>query len=490
MVPMLLDAEHSGLDFWMAAVLRECANVRRNFAPEPVHDLRVALRRCRSIADGFISLDPHPAWRQMKKEGKKLFKQLGALRDAQVMMEWVRRLAPPGDNAAVSITRYLSDQEARMKESASASLTNFDKKRWASWIHLLPERARRVPPGSIVFRHMAVELCIATRELHRRALRSRSHIAYHRLRIGLKRFRYTVENFLPGLYASWEPELRELQQSLGNAHDLYVLWRTACAIKAFDNQKSFMLWRKSISDESARSIEAYRKKMSGKDAPAPAWESQLLDSDGIPAAALTRFRAWASFRDPDFSHSELVAKLAMQIYDGLDSLALIPENRPPDARRILEAAALGHDTGKSKTGKKHHLVSYRLIRKMDPLLGFTTENIRHIALIARFHRGRLPSPGQKAISFVPDEQMKAFLMLCGILRLANAFDLSHRKHIRRLELKQRGSVLHIFARGYSEDDGTAEVLAAARHLLEVSCGLPILIEPQMPHSRGLKNAPP
>jgi hypothetical protein len=48
--------------------------------------------------------------------------------------------------------------------------------------------------------------------------------------------------------------------------------------------------------------------------------------------------------------------------------------------------------------------------------------------------------------------------------------------MRQLKLKLTGGVLHITASGYSPSDASAEKLAAARHLLEVACRLPILIE--------------
>ena len=51
----------AGLAYWMNRVIEERANLSANFAPDPVHDLRVALRRCRSLADGIIRIDPHPA---------------------------------------------------------------------------------------------------------------------------------------------------------------------------------------------------------------------------------------------------------------------------------------------------------------------------------------------------------------------------------------------------------------------------------------------
>ena len=82
----------TGLRYWMLQVLDECDRVAANFGPDPVHDLRVALRRCRSLADGLMALDPDPDWKAMKKAGKRLFQRLGALRDVQVMMEWVEKL--------------------------------------------------------------------------------------------------------------------------------------------------------------------------------------------------------------------------------------------------------------------------------------------------------------------------------------------------------------------------------------------------------------
>src|SRR4029077_20071164 len=86
-----------GLAFWMDRVLEECERASVDFAPDPVHDLRVALRRCRSMADGIMAIDPDPTWKQMKKSGKPLFSRSGDLRDTQVMEEWVHRLDSPGD---------------------------------------------------------------------------------------------------------------------------------------------------------------------------------------------------------------------------------------------------------------------------------------------------------------------------------------------------------------------------------------------------------
>jgi len=467
--------EPAGLDFWMTEVIRQCDHVRHDFAPAPVHDLRVALRRCRSLADGFMAFDPHPAWKLMKSESRKLFQQLGALRDTQVMMEWIQRLSPVLDEPSYLLRSYLELQEGRDKENAANAVLEFNPKKWASWTRLLSGRARHIPLESPVFQHLALERWSEANRLHRQAMRNRTHASYHRLRIALKKFRYTVENFLPSRHERWGPQLRELQDLLGEMHDLYVLWRTALAIMAIRTEKSRLEWRQRISEESRLRLGRYREQMMGRTSLLLAWRAELPNSVEIENAALARLRIWASFRDPDISHSEHVAKLALQVYDGLDSLDLISAGELPGARRILESAALAHAVGFIRTQKKHQVASYRLIRKLEPPLGLSAETLQQIALVVRFHRGALPRSGHKAFAGVAEKQRKTLVLLSGILCLADSFDKLHGRRIYRLDLKRDGEVLCITAPGYSETDSSAVKLAAARHLLEVACRMPILI---------------
>ncbi len=213
----------AGLAYWAQRVLEECDKASDGFAADPVHDLRVAIRRCRSMADGFLSVDPDPAWKEMKRHAKPLFSSLGELRDTQVMMEWVAKLADVGDPVAESLTAELSRQEAERKTAAQEALTAFDRKKWTDLNAHLAERTGVIPLEGPVFQHVALERWIDGRELHRHALRNRSGIAYHQLRIGIKRFRYTVENFLPSRHAKWSKDLRVLQDALGDVHDFDVL---------------------------------------------------------------------------------------------------------------------------------------------------------------------------------------------------------------------------------------------------------------------------
>lgn len=459
----------------MMRVAQECDRARQEFAPESVHDLRVALRRCRSIADVFMAFDPHPGWRQMKSEAKQLFGQLGEIRDTQVLMEWAQNMASIDGAASESLTRHLSDRESHLKETASEALREFDRKKWLALTRRLSGRTRHFSPDHLAFRHLALERWTEARALHGQALRNRSHAAYHRLRIGLKKFRYVVENFLPSRHEIWGGDLRQLQDLLGEMHDLHMVWQTALTIRAFGTEAARLKWRQRISEEIGRRLALYRQKMLGTASLWPVWRAGLPNAEQMEEAARAHLRLWASFRDPDFAHSEYVARLALQIYDGLDSLSLLETVRLPNARFLLEAASLAHDVGRYNAQKKHPIESYRMLRKLGPLPGLDAAELNIVAIVARYHQGALPNPNQKTFSLVPKKQTESILLLCGILRLADAFGRVRQRRIQKLVLRRTAEVLHVDAHGYSETDEGAEALAAARHLLETACRMPILI---------------
>lgn len=467
----------TGLALWMERVLEECDRASVEFGADPVHDLRVALRRCRSMADGLLVMDPDPAWREMKKAGKELFRELGELRDAQVMEEWVRSLGTPDDPVTIAVLRFLGGRESHLKQQAAVGLQEFDRKQWRRWITSLPRRAVKMRAGSVVFKHLALERWTEAYELHHRALRNRSHVAFHRLRIGLKRFRYIVENFLPEQHAAWSDDLKQLQDTLGEVHDLDVLWTTALQVNAFPDADSRAKWHSRIIEERTRRIEKYRAKMLGKDSLWQVWRAQLPVGAQIESAALSRLKLWASFLDPDFKHSIHVARLALQLYDGL------PVRRPPtgfeptDQRAILQAAALLHEVGRSRKEKNHHKATYNLVRRMTPPLSWTEEKLRWVGIVARYHRGALPRVGQKTLIGLSESQRQSILKLAGILRLANAFDSERDGRIQRLETHEQDGFLEIAAQGYSPRDRMAESVAAARHLLETVYRRPVMVKP-------------
>jgi hypothetical protein len=93
----------------------------------------------------------------------------------------------------------------------------------------LPERAARISSPETLFARLALKRLLRARELETRWSKSNSRLAAHRLRVALKRFRYTLESFLPGL-AAWSSDLKQLQDFLGDVHDLDVLRRRQIAM--------------------------------------------------------------------------------------------------------------------------------------------------------------------------------------------------------------------------------------------------------------------
>jgi len=465
----------AGLAFWMQQVLEECHHASIDFAPDPVHDLRVALRRCRSMADGLMAMDPDPPWKEMKKAGKQLFSRLGELRDVQVMEEWARRLGDPGDPVTAALLRFLLSREGQLKQDAAKALQEFDHKQWRRWSTALPRRAIRMRTKGGLFKHLALERWTEAQELHRRAVRNGSQAAFHRLRIGLKRFRYIVENFLPVQHAAWSDDLKELQDLLGEVHDLDVLWATLLQINALPDEEARSRWHSRIIKERNFRIEKYRAKMVGRTSLWQAWRAELPTGKQIEAAALSRLKLWASFLDPDFTHSLHVTRLTLQLYDGLQERGLHEKDR--EQRAILQLAALLHDVGRSKGEKKHHKATCRLIQKLKPPLGCSAERLRLAGIVARYHRRALPRGGQKTLARLYPGQRQNILKLAGILRLANAFDTARDGRIQRLAVSEQNGVLTIAAHGYSPRDRMAEGIAAARHLLETVYRSPVMVKP-------------
>jgi CHAD domain-containing protein len=467
----------AGLAYWAHRVLFESDKVGSHFDPDAVHDLRVALRRCRSMADGFVLIDPDPEWKQLKKLGKTLFSRLGELRDTQVMVEWVSRLGQPDDPIRKGLLDSLATKEQQLKKDAQEALVGFDRKKWGVLAQKLAKHSQKVPPEGVVFQQLAVERWEDGYHLHRRALRNRSQVAFHQLRIGLKKFRYTVENFLPQRHERWGKDLRELQDLLGEVHDLDVLWGILRNRRDLDHEQR-LHWQNKIREERQQRLAKYRQKMTGPHTLWRVWRADLPHNDALEGAAVARFRTWASFLDPDIEHSRLITQLALQLYDGLVRDRILHPGKK--ARRILEAAAILHDVGRARAKGGHHKDSYRLIRKIVPPLGWTLQDLRAVAAVARYHCGALPRSGQKCLAQLPPFKRPATVRLAGILRLANAFDLSHEQKVRRLHVGRHDGAVVVRGEGYDEAGPMAERLAAARYLLELNCHMPILVRSWTP----------
>src|SRR5258708_18742299 len=268
-----------------------------------------------------------------------------------------------------------------------------------------------------------------------------------------------------------------MQDLLGEARDLEVLGPTAVSCRVFPDVASRNRWHERILSERTKRIERYRAKMVGETLLWLIWRASLPQGKQIQALATRRMKLWANRLDPDFPHSERVASLALQLYDGLLATGWQPAVDGSSARSSLLAAALLHDIGKSKGPKGHHKTSFDLIRAHGNPLGWKPVDLQRAAIVARFLRGALPTRKHKTLPDLVTYERKGTIQLTAVLRLANALDAAHNGHIRRVQTSMKGNeALIIAAEGYSPLGSAAQTIAAERHLLETILHRPIILK--------------
>ena len=89
----------------------------------------------------------------------------------------------------------------------------------------------------------------------------------------------------------------------------------------------------------------------------------------------------------DISHPQEVKRLSLMLFEELGKKVC---EMPQEQKVILESAALLHDIGYFEEAKSHNKHSQTMILEYG-LDGFSVEETKIIACIARYHRGSLPN---------------------------------------------------------------------------------------------------
>jgi CHAD domain-containing protein len=274
-IPFSLPSNHSsrnvGLEVWMDRVLERADQVRENWDADGVHDLRVALRRCRTIAEALSEVNPSPGWRKLKRATRNVFHDLGDLRDTQVQHTLVKKLGAAGDPVRKHLLRVLARQEKKQRQASEKALDKFDRKEWKKLTRKLASKSRFFPLNSVVYQRLALTRLQAATEMLQNARRRRSGVAWHRLRIGIKSFRYVVENFLPERYEVWSDDLKQMQDLLGEVHDLDVLRQQIRRNGAKLDPGFVGQWKEKIERERKIHLQQFLAKASGPQSPWLTW---------------------------------------------------------------------------------------------------------------------------------------------------------------------------------------------------------------------------
>jgi CHAD domain-containing protein len=466
--------EHRGLAYWMDRVLKELAMLRTSPDADSVHDLRVAIRRCRSIASVMEEVDPHPAWHEMRKVARKLFRGLGALRDAQVLEDWIRHLGAESDPLLVELLARFQSKEQELREEALNVAERFDEKAWRRLGRTLRPRVRLVPPGSLVAECFALERYHEARELHGDALRTEKPKPWHALRIGLKRFRYTVENLLPEHHAAWSEKLKRVQDLLGEVHDLDVLAGVVKGASSSAAQSREALLE-TIQSERQERMEKYRQLTLGKTSLWNEWRHALPHGERLETASMARLRATARAADARPRRSSQIAHIALALFRRLGRIKAGPSFVDPKMLRVFCAAAQLHGVSAAGSSKSQQKAARRFLLGLTIPPGWSSQEWDLLAWTVRYHRGAEPRSKRGAFAKLSEIQQRNISVLAGTLRLARALRKCGITSPAGLRVEKSVDAIILRVPGLTDSAELAARLAGSKHLLESCLDLPLLL---------------
>jgi len=158
---------------------------------------------------------------------------------------------------------------------------------------------------------------------------------------------------------------------------------------------------------------------------------------GRSAAAVALGRRFA-FDEP---HARKSADLALALFDQLAGLHRLPAS----ARSVLEAAALLHDVGHAVSPNRHHKHTFYLVSNAD-IPGFSDEERRLVALVARYHRRSAPERHRPDLEELSAPDFRLVRRLVAILRIADALDRSHHQPVVDVRATWRDDAVRVAAR--------------------------------------------
>jgi CHAD domain-containing protein len=308
------------METWMNRVLELADAVQEGWKAKDVHDLRVALRRCRTMADALSEVNPDRGWRKLKKDSRELFRALGELRDTQVEQEWLKKLSAGDDPVRKHLLKTLAQAESKQQREAEKALDDFDRKSWRKWSQKLGDKAQFFPLESVVFQRLALTRLNEAAELFQRARKGRSRIAWHRLRIGLKGFRYTLENFMPQRYEPWCKNLKRIQDLLGEVHDMDVLRSEIRRQRAKLPEALLLGWYQKIEDARKTRLDGFRSLIGGNGSSATNGSASHSSNAGERSANHSKESLWHVWRA------------------GFQNVHIVQSSEPREAQRLQSAS--------------------------------------------------------------------------------------------------------------------------------------------------------
>ncbi len=232
------DAFRAILSDCLAQMTANAATLRAGRSVEGLHQLRVALRRLEVVLNAFGEEFQQEWLNDLRGRAKILSSRLGPARDLDVFV--TELLDPPaeeGDREAfTSLRDRIEEMRARAWKQAVDCVTGTDFSLLAEDVAALSHSRLPMAPDTKLNRVASRLLRRQQKQVVRRGRKARNDEEgdLHRLRIALKKLRYTAE-FLSPLYSKkkvrrYVQELRGLQEHLGAINDIAHVRATMTAM--------------------------------------------------------------------------------------------------------------------------------------------------------------------------------------------------------------------------------------------------------------------
>jgi exopolyphosphatase/guanosine-5'-triphosphate,3'-diphosphate pyrophosphatase len=134
----------------------------------------------------------------------------------------------------------------------------------------------------------------------------------------------------------------------------------------------------------------------------------------------------------DMNHALQVREAALLLFSSLKSVHQLP----PEYREWLSAAAMLYEVGDYVNRNGHHRHTYYIISNSE-ILGYTPQQRRIIASIARYLGKSRPTPGDGPMSGLALEEQESVKKASVLLRIARALNIGRSQSVARIGVSSR-----------------------------------------------------
>jgi len=457
------------------ALSREISGVRDGEDIEHIHRMRVASRRLRAALPLFSTCFSEKDFRYWMREVKKITRALGAARDADVQIAFLKKYLKTQNDATIPanpLAQLLARLQKRRRVLQDQVVTALDEMEESRILMLLQEACVFPEQPRISRRELySGILPVAADQIGDRIGKIFRYepfvhnpdavFEHHALRIAAKKLRYTMETYAP-LYRRdlKKPigRIKKLQDLLGDIHDCDV-WIEQMSL-AIVRQRSRRLPKGDPLDTSVSAIAPLRRLLVNREKRRANLYRQFVrywDSlsrtgfwDELHTGILTGQRSMYCIRRvspakmeraafehlaesvPDHAeHGATVSTLAAKLFDSLEKIHSLGRRD----RTLLIYAALVHDIG---GGDAHQKRSAGQILSAQGLPVKVREQ-GIIALVAGLHTGNISARPAGFFGILTNEDKKRVRMLAAILRIADGLDYLHAGTVTGLKCTLKGN---------------------------------------------------